>query len=206
MCARCGNFQMVQQDVCIECGEDPKFPLIILNFSQDALLYGYRYRLRYEAQVKRYGSVRVMYSLPDSHEVLAFLATAVLGGIVGNISTDAFKSICANIKKIILPIKENKDFEELLTVLEKEDKVMEFYEYVQAYYHDMPMVNREVMIALREERLANAVENIMAEDPRLSAVQALRIARMRPDNYNMHSKPSRKDIEGVLDKFNDSSH
>ena len=199
LCAHCAELLDVDIVKCTFCGHDPDIPSIVSQFSIDAVNYGYRYRIRYEKQVEKYGKVRGMYALPGANELFIFLAGAALSGIVGNISTDAFKALGRTILQRLVSAKPDKSFDEVLNILEDEEKLIEFYEYIQAYYHDMPFVNREVMIALRQERLANAVEAIMNGNPSLSPGEATRLAMRMPDSKNMHEKPSIDELKIILD-------
>ncbi|WP_157975982.1 hypothetical protein [Lewinella sp. IMCC34191] len=201
ICIHCAEFIDGESTKCTSCGNVPSIPTVIYNFSEDAVSYGYQYRIRYEDQVKKYGRVRIMYSLPGIHELFIFLAGAALSGIVGNISTDGFKALCNKILRQLRNVQPDNSLDEILNLLNDENKLIEFYEYVQAYYHDMPHINREVMIALRQERLANAVSDLIKEDQNLSPGQAVRIAMSKPDNQNMYTKPSIDELKVIMDCY-----
>lgn len=186
------------QSTCKHCKNNLSPPEEILTFAKDALEFGYRYRTRYEFQVEKSGKVSVKYNLLEPTTIWESLTLIALSGIVGNVAYAGFLSICRGVKEYLVGNKPKKlkdaQFNELLDVLENDDKIAEFYAYVQAYYHQMPNVDDRVLDAIREEQKVDRLSKLV-DKKKLDTMSAYKELRRLEANNLLDKIPDTKSLE-----------
>jgi hypothetical protein len=163
----CGEFHLGEVSICLQCaelhdgrsacpycGSEVELEEALARYGRDIARYGYQYREAYERHENVKESQRNC--LTDLPELYSWLALAALGGIVGNLSTDAVKALFRKIIESSEKYRANGPSYEKLAKITDED-LERFYEYAREYHTGMKGISRELRNAIIEEMLADAV-------------------------------------------------
>jgi len=126
----------------------------LIDYSYDAVRYGYNYRITYEGEHDGCGD-EARYSLAPPEEALIFVAAAIASGIIGNAAYDVVKSVINKIKSSIQDSKNYRNFEQTIFVLENEGEIERFTTYMRDFYNGFEGVNKKVVVAIMEEVVAD---------------------------------------------------
>ena len=135
----------------------------LLEFANEAYFLGYVYRLKYESQVEKHGEVRVKYNLLAPENIWQLFAAFGLGGVVGNLTYDAFKAIGRKLIGLIKRDKTENEFRKFIEIVSDDEKLKELFSYIQAYYYRMPNSDKRVSDAIYEEKLVDIMTSKMLE-------------------------------------------
>ena len=112
---------------------------------KNAVRYGYQYRKEAEDI-----NQSLKCCLPDASDVLLWLGNAILGGYM----YDKIKILAKNIKQWLKENKRNVD-QETATILENEEELKVFYEYVVEFNEHRMSVTEEQKNYIKEEIFAD---------------------------------------------------
>ncbi|WP_432664501.1 hypothetical protein R9X47_28730 [Wukongibacter baidiensis] len=160
-CAEIYKIHNTKELCCPECGYSIGYESYkkIYDYAADAVEFGYQYRLTYEKEYERYGEIKYHYCLKSMGEVAHFLSIAALSGIIGNLSTDSVKRIILVIKSKIR--RKKLDTHDLINIIDNEDKLDEFLEYIEDFYNEFYSLKPEIREAIYEEMIVHSTTNIM---------------------------------------------
>ena len=170
ICNNCGAF--VDDTTCPYCGV--KSNLYVINVDDDnvkwAVRYGYQYRK--EAVLlagQKDGSLH--FCLPDACEVLLWIGGAVLSGITWDL-------LKLGVKKLFTTLQNEGRYESLdketKEVLSEEEKLYEFYEYVEEYKQGFVNISEEEYKYIESEMRADYVSE---EITKLGPEKYIRLSR-----------------------------
>lgn len=112
---------------------------------KNAVRYGYQYRKEAEDI-----NQSLKYCLPDASDVLLWLGNAILSGYM----YDKIKILAKNIKQWLKENKRNVD-QETATILENDEELKVFYEYVVEFNEHRMSVTEEQKNYIKEEIFAD---------------------------------------------------
>jgi hypothetical protein len=167
LCLNCATiFEAAQNETytCPNC--DYRFDLeTLLNrtkLASDAVHFGYQYRKVYEEEPEE--GPRKHYSLLLLHEMVEWVALAVISGLIGGASTELAKRVIAKIKKQVAEKPELRDLDEAKLVL-NEEEFKKLTLYVTDFLTGMENVPRGVKAEIIDEILIDrAVEILSRKD------------------------------------------
>jgi len=157
LCLNCGLINDNSSSlICTNCGKelDELVYYELMNYSNRAVHYGYKYRRIYEEDVEKNGKISVKYSITNPLTLEEWLAAAVLGGIVGNLAYDLVKFVCKQIYQKLTTKKENEITSEdklMLKFINDNNNLKKFILYIQDYYNGLPGINKKILEGIFEE-------------------------------------------------------
>jgi hypothetical protein len=147
--------------VCPTCESEVELAEALIEYGRDIARYGHLYRDVYESRENPEEGGQ--FCLGDLSEVYSWLALAALGGVVGNLSTDAVKAI---FRKIIENNSKHESsgpsYEKLAKISDEE--LVRFYEQVREFHLGMNNTPISIRNLIVEEMIADAV----ADDQHIS--------------------------------------
>jgi hypothetical protein len=111
-----------------------------------SVVYGYKYRTKYERQYSQYGEIRTHYSISECSDILQWVALASLSGVIGAASWDVVKTVISKIKNQI----NSKDIKEIEFLSEKAS-FDQFVLYLKEFYEDFPSAQGEIKKLILKE-------------------------------------------------------
>lgn len=111
-----------------------------------SVVYGYKYRTKYERQYSQYGEIRTHYSISECSDILQWAAIASLSGIIGSASWDVVKAVIVKIKNQI----NSKDAKEIEFLSEK-SSFDQFALYLKEFYEDFPSAQGDIKNLILKE-------------------------------------------------------
>jgi len=139
ICNNCGT--LIDNATCPSCGVMNRRYVIDINDDNVkwAVRYGYQYRKQSVLHAKDKGT-SLHYCLHSASEVLLWIGGAVLSGITWDL-------LKLGVKKLLAVIKSEGRYESLdketKEVISDEDKLYEFYEYVEEYQQGFVNISEE---------------------------------------------------------------
>ncbi len=166
ICFRCATvFESTNTEVhiCPGCSNEMKFQdyEFIINYSRDAIEFGYHYRLVYEEQYKEKGDIHVHYFLDTPSECWIFVISAILSGVIGNASYDLIKKVIKKIASSYNP--QSKEIIELLKMTENDKEYQTMIRYIQDFHKDLEGLPIEIKDAIMQEMLIHNTQRKMEE-------------------------------------------
>ncbi|MGI9048337.1 MAG: hypothetical protein ACR2GU_02995 [Rubrobacteraceae bacterium] len=181
LCLNCAAvFEAAQSEtyICPNC--DYEFDLeTLLNrpkLASNAVHFGYQYRTVYEGEHEE--GPRAHYSLLLLHEIVEWVALAVISGLIGGASTELAKRAIAKLRKQVAEEPELRDLDEAKLVLDEEE-FKKLTLYVVDFLNGMENVPQEVKVSIIEEMLVNRAVEILARRDKAEELGDLRQPRAR---------------------------
>lgn len=144
----------------------------ILQDARDAMYFGWNYRLQYEHDLEKQGTISTHYYLAPYEEIFNFIALAAASGIVGGFAYDVIKKVIRSIADFVKQWGSQKQQSKIFALIDDEDKMKKFLQYIDEYYTCFENINEEVREAIFEEMVVDKVsptleQIIMAQNPAL---------------------------------------
>lgn len=175
MCFACAEIYESNNEqtlVCPNCGnkiEVDKYELFMRD-AREAVYFGWEYRLKYEKELEEKGRIDTHYYLEQCEEIFNFIALAVASGIVGGFAYDVVKKVIRKIADFVKHKGNKEEKSKIFDLIEKEENMKLFIQYIDEYYTCFENINEEVRNAIFEEmvvdKMSATLENIIiAKNP-----------------------------------------
>lgn len=116
----------------------------------DAVRYGFKYRKISEQQTTSEGG-RLNFCIPDSSDILVFLAEVIISGVTFDLLKLCVKKAWEKLKNRISASKDNG----LTNIFTNETSLHEFYTYIQEYHEKRMNISEEQAKYIKEEVMAD---------------------------------------------------
>lgn len=171
-----------------------------LRDAREAVEYGWNYRRRYEADLRKNGRITCHYALAEYEEAVHFLALAAVSGIVGGLAYDVVKKAMVKIIDTVAK-KEMKHTENsVLALIRDRKKLDQFIQYVSAYYACFDSMEEEVQRAVMEEMLVDKLsptleQQLLSANPNMDVEEMKDLAILSDEEIFRGMLEVRRDIQ-----------
>jgi len=167
-CFNCGHITKTanleaKNIVCSFCGypiESETYKQII-EFSEETVVIGFLYRKQYEMDYKKDKALSKRYCLSSPPDVLIYIGSVIVSGIIGNYSYDVIKKVISKIREQYQPTKKDSHLETVEKILSDDVFKDELTLYIKEYLEGMPDVNSKIREAVFSELFVHDVQEIM---------------------------------------------
>ena len=151
ICSKCGAFTYNQS--CDACGADLQYYDEDENIENAmyAVRYGYQYRKQAILNVG-HRDIKLHFCLPPVNEILVWIGKAVLSGIAYDVLKMGVKRLWSKIKAKEIQVDYDKETE---VILNNDDSLFEFYEYVEEYKNGFVHLTDDEFKYIYEEMIAD---------------------------------------------------
>lgn len=188
--------------VCPNCGHKVSSEQYesILQDAREAMLFGWNYRLQYEQDLDKNGTISIHYYLEQCEEIFNFIALAAVSGIVGGFAYDVIKKVIGNIADFVRQKGSQEQKSEIFAVIDDEENMKKFLHYMDEYYMCFETINEEVQDAIFEEMLVDKIsstleQTMMAENPDLEVDKTKETAPSFQEELSESMIEVRRDID-----------
>lgn len=140
----------------------------------DAVRYGFKYRKISELQAKSEVG-RLNFCIPDSSDILIFLAEVVISGVTYDLLKSCVKKVWEKFKDRVHANNDN----EITNIFTNETSLYEFYTYIQEYHEKRMNISEEQEKYIKEEVMADYCGEqssiIFSKYKRLASVEEYKI-------------------------------
>jgi len=201
ICVGCAGIYFTEEidnSICPECGlAQPDFVRKnLLPYAAHVLRYGYQYRNFYEDVDRSAGYIKP--SLAPLPDILAWIALAAIGGVIGNATYDAIKEFIKGLQYKVSLRSEEIDGADKFVEMDDES-IRRLVDYSADFMADLKGIQTEIRNDIVEEILADAVSEdletgreilklLMQKKP-LRPIEKKRVA-------DLHGKALRKKLRG----------
>ena len=151
ICQKCGAITYNQS--CDVCGADLQYYGEDKNIENAmyAVRYGYQYR---KQAILKLGhrDIKLHFCLPPVNEILVWIGKAVLSGIAYDVLKMGVKRLWSKIKAKEIQVDYDKETE---VILNNDDSLFEFYEYVEEYKNGFVHLTDDEFKYIYEEMIAD---------------------------------------------------
>ncbi len=195
ICYNCSSLHKTKDKDIFTCPicltqQDLKKYTELLDISKKLVRYGYQYRERYEMEYLNDPKLNWNYYLDELTNLFAFVAGAMLNGIIGEFASEKCKTFFKKLKNDPLIIEiEDKEFKKLL---ENENEQEKFMRYIQEYRNGKIDTQAKVIEAIDEEIRADEKMKSMMESPHIKKIFE-EMEKKEKSTKKKSTKPAKKE-------------